>query len=133
MSKKEETQKYISVVARPASGFRRAGYEFAADKPTVIELAKLSKEQLAQIKKEPNLVVVETGGEPAPAKASEDVDALKTQLADLQKQLTASEGAEKAAQAELKETQDKLAEVQKQLAAEKDQPKSKTGSGKTNK
>ena len=101
-NKQENKKTFLSIIARPAKGFRRAGYDFSAIKPTVIDTSKLTDEQKAQLKNEPNLVVVETGGEPAPIQTDINTAVLEAEL--------------KAVKEELPKTQGELAEAQKQLA-----------------
>lgn len=54
---------HLSIVARPEGGFRRAGYKFSADQPTLIPVADLTDEQIVLLKAEKNLIVLETNGE----------------------------------------------------------------------
>ena len=85
---------YLSIIARPKNGFRRAGINFSSIKPTIIPAEKLSESQIEQLISEPNLVVVETGGEPiqattAPDTANAKLEAekkkLQTENTELQK------------------------------------------------
>ena len=60
-TKKEKTKlAALQVHAKPARGFRRAGFEFAHSEPITLLVKDLKKEQIKALKDEPNLVVVET-------------------------------------------------------------------------
>jgi Mu-like prophage FluMu N-terminal domain len=50
--------KGLRVVARPMAGFRRCGYHFSAE-GTTLALSELSAEQVAELRDEPNLMVVD--------------------------------------------------------------------------
>ena len=50
--------KGLRIVARPQQGFRRAGMSFSAEGATV-SLSELTEEQVADLRAEPQLVVVD--------------------------------------------------------------------------
>lgn len=59
MPNTEKNAGHIQVIARPKSGFRRAGFNFSATEPTLIAVDDLTAEQLLLLREEPNLVVIE--------------------------------------------------------------------------
>ncbi|MBK67917.1 MAG: hypothetical protein CMP22_07275 [Rickettsiales bacterium] len=85
---KSKSNTHYSIVARPQGGFRRAGFVFKSNQPTVLKKDDLTKEQIEAITSEPNLVVVETGGAPAGNVTAEaDLAALKAEKEQVQKDL----------------------------------------------
>jgi len=113
----------LSIVARPAGGFRRAGFNFSAHQPTVIDIDKLDDQQITLLKNEPNLVVVELAeGQDAPAPATDDA-ALKAAQDEnaalkvyLDKQIKYAAGLEdrlSKAEADLKDAEKDLKAAQK--------------------
>lgn len=70
----------LHVVARPKEGFRRAGYKFLAEKPTIIKVDDLTKDQLELLANEPNLVIAPGGASEASADDGEELKQLKSDL-----------------------------------------------------
>lgn len=94
------------IIKAQTEGYRRAGRGFSATKATVIPLAELSEEQIAALKADPRLVVVE---------GAEGVDA-NAALASGQVSAELTEALAKA-EARVKDLEDKLAETTKAAAA----------------
>lgn len=68
--------KKLQVVAR-TEGFRRAGFVFGAE-PKILIVDELKEEQIAALKTEPNLIVVEyTGDKPGGAAPTDNKEATK--------------------------------------------------------
>lgn len=121
MSKTE--QKRLSIVARPAGGFRRAGFNFKGDAPTILNVEDLSEDQIELLKTEPNLVVTElAAGQklPAPVVDDEALKAVQAENTELKAKLAAAvkDAAEledklTKADTDLKEAQKALKEAQK--------------------
>jgi|GEM_PF-3291540 len=101
----------IAVISRVKGGFRRAGYKFN-ENPTLINVKDLTKDQLEQIKSEPNLVVVDSV---ADFETSADDKALK----EANKKLVVAGEKNTNLEAELKETKAKLEATEKELEAAK--------------
>lgn len=117
------------IIKAQTEGYRRAGRGFSATKATVIPLAELSEEQIAALKADPRLVVVE-GAEgvdanaalasgqvsaeltEALAKAEARVKQLETDLTEAQKAITATD----ALSAEISTLKAALAKTEKAAA-----------------
>ena len=108
---------HLTIVSRSKNGFRRAGYEFSSETAKHIALDDLTKDQIEQLKGEPNLVCLETNGEGQASAAQSDVEveALKKQVAELAADKTELESKLKDRSGEIA----KLKEQIKGLEAEK--------------
>ena len=109
----------ITVYSKNKNGFRRAGYAFSSEKPTIIDVNDLSQEQLKALKAEPNLVVTEGASAKVSESAQNELKALKADnenLAAAQKQ-TAEDKAK--IEAELKDALAKIKDLEKQLKDKK--------------
>lgn len=127
-------KRFLEVTARPKNGFRRAGFRFT-EKPTRLDIAELSDEQIEMLTSDPNLVCHEVGeGETAQKADAKDLAAAKKQIETLTNQLTAAkEDAENyktalgKAQEESETHKEKLAAAEKQIEKlEADKNKSAT-------
>lgn len=120
----------LSITARPAEGFRRAGFVFSADKQTVIPLEDLTKDQIKQLKEEPQLVVVETDG------AAAGKTAAAANAAELEQKIAAHEETIKAQAEDIEGFKAKVAELETALEAAKApapppaEPDAEAGAGK---
>jgi len=82
---KDKEKKSLHIIARPAKGFRRAGFEFSANKPTIINVGDISTTQYDQLVNEPNLVVVVLGDNQPEADLNTDKADAKAKEASTEK------------------------------------------------
>ncbi len=107
--------KNLIITARPKGGFRRAGFHFS-EKPTVIPVDQLTPSQIAGLKEEKSLIVIEHEGDYDPESGATVPATVSKQIAERDETIHALGEENAQLKADLEAAKKELAAAQDALA-----------------